>query len=155
LGPAAAGNLSLALTIIGLVAFIAGGISFDKVFKGKWLPIMIIGYILVGVFAYTILLPGVFGNMGLLVICLMIAGFGVPFMMPTLSAYVAMNYPPNMVGTITGWCFGFGTFGGALGLFLGGMSIGATGSFNIAITMISLAAIVGLILSFFLKPRQT
>ncbi|MGD0231696.1 MAG: hypothetical protein ABSC19_15310, partial [Syntrophorhabdales bacterium] len=45
-------------------------------------------------------------------------------------------------------------FGGALGLYLGGKSIAATGSFRLTFTMISLACVAGLILSFVLKPRK-
>jgi MFS family permease len=133
---------------------IVGGIFFDMIFKGKSKPAIIIGFILTGLFTYLLLSPGVYGSMGLLVVCLMIAGWGIPFMNPSISAFVAMNYPPHILGRVIGWVFGFGTFGGALGLYLGGMSIGATGSFKLAITMISLAAILGIIVGFMLKPRR-
>jgi len=154
LGPATAGVLSVALTLIGLFAMIVGGIFFDRIFKGRSKPAIIIGFILTGLFTYLLLSPGVYGSMGLLVVCLMIAGWGIPFMNPSISAFVAMNYPPHILGRVIGWVFGFGTFGGALGLYLGGMSIGATGSFKLAITMISLAAILGIIVGFMLKPRR-
>jgi len=154
LGPGTAGVLSVALTLIGLFAMIVGGIFFDRVFKGRSQPGIVIGFFLTGLFTYLILSPGVHGSMGLLVVCLMIAGWGIPFMNPSVSAFVAMNYPPNILGRVIGWVFGFGTFGGALGLYLGGMSIGATGSFRLAITMISLAAIFGILVGFLLKPRR-
>ena len=154
LGPATAGALSVAVTLIGLFAMIVGGMFFDKVFKGNSKPAIVIGFILTGLFTYFILSPGVYGSQPLLIVCLMIAGWGIPFMNPSVSAFVAMNYPPMILGRVIGWVFGVGTFGGALGLYLGGNSIGATGSFKLAITMISLAAIVGIILGFFLKPRQ-
>jgi MFS family permease len=154
MGPGKAGALSLAVTVIGIFAMILGGVFFDKVTKGKAKPAIIIGFVLTGVFTYLILSPGVYSSMGLLVICLLIAGWGVPFQNPSVSAFIAMNYPPNIVGSMVGWWFGFATFGGALGLYLGGKSIAATGSFHLAITMISLACIAGLILSFFVKPRR-
>ena len=53
-----------------------------------------------------------------------------------------------------GFCFGVGTFGGALGLFLGGMSIGKTGSFFSALALISAAAVVGIILIACFKNNQ-
>lgn len=34
---------------------------------------------------------------------------GVSFAGPSISAYIAMNYPPNLVGSMVGWWFGFGT----------------------------------------------
>lgn len=79
-----------------------------------------------------------------------------PFMGPSLSAFIATNYPPGIVGRMIGWWFGFGTFGGAAGLYLGGMTIGRTGNFYLAIGMISVAAILGAAVSMFLKsiPKQ-
>jgi len=154
LGPATSGAISVAVTVIGLFAMIIGGIFFDKVFKGKAIPAIAIGFILSGLFTYFILFPYVYTNMALLIICLLVAGWGIPFMNPSISAFVAMNYPPMILGRMIGWIFGIGTFGGALGLYLGDYSIGATGSFKTAITMISIAAIVGFVLCFFLKPRK-
>lgn len=153
-GPAQAGGLSLFLTIIGFFAMVVGGVFFDNIAKGKSRPAIAIGFVLTGFFTYLILSPSVSGSTGLLILCLLFAGWGIPFMNASISAYIAMNYPPNIIGSVIGWVFGFGTFGGALGLYLGGMSIGMTGSFFWAITMISIAAAVGLILSTFLKPRS-
>jgi len=154
LGAATAGAISLALTIVGIFAPLVGGIFFDKVGKGNPRPGVIIGFILSGFFTYLVLTSPVYGSMGLLVICLMIAGWGIPFMNPSLSAFIVMNYPPSIVGRMVGFCFGFGTFGGALGLYLGGMTIGKLGTFFWAIAMVSIAAIVGFILAFFLKSRK-
>lgn len=154
LGPATAGAISLALTIVGIFAPLVGGIFFDKVGKGNPKPNIVIGFILAGIFTYLVLTSPVYSSMGLLVVCLMIAGWGIPFMNPSLSAFIVMNYPPSMVGRMVGFCFGFGTFGGALGLYLGGMTIGRLGSFFWAIAMISIACILGFILSFFLKSRN-
>lgn len=154
LGPARAGALSLAVTVIGIFAMILGGVFFDKVAKGRTKPALFIGFVLTGVFTYLILAPGVYSSMGLLALCLLVAGWGIPFQNPSVSAFIAMNYPPNIVGSMVGWWFGFATFGGALGLYLGGKSIASTGSFNLAITMISLACVVGFVLSFFLRPAK-
>lgn len=154
LGPARAGALSLAVTVIGIFAMILGGVFFDKVTKGKAKPALYIGFTLTGIFTYLILMPGVYSSLGLLALCLLIAGWGIPFQNPSASAFIAMNYPPNIVGSMVGWWFGFATFGGALGLYLGGKSIAATGSFHFAITMISLACIAGIIMALFLKPRK-
>jgi MFS family permease len=107
-----------------------------------------------GLFTYLLLLPAVYQNMGLLVVCLMVAGWGMSFMAPSLSAFIAMNYPPNFVGSMMGWWFGFGTFGGALGTYLAGLATVRLGTFFWALLPISLAASAGLILGFFLKPAK-
>jgi hypothetical protein len=52
------------------------------------------------------------------------------------------------------WWFGFGAFGGALGLYVGGKIIEATGSFKMAIILDSVSAIFGFILDCFLKPAR-
>jgi hypothetical protein len=42
----------------------------------------------------------------------MMSGWGILFMFPAIFAFVAINYPPNIVGMMLGWWMGFGTFGG-------------------------------------------
>jgi predicted MFS family arabinose efflux permease len=153
LGPALAGKLSIAVTIIGLLATVLGGIFFDKVAKGNSRIATIVGFLFAAC-AALILLPAVSQNIGMLALCLMISGWGVPFMNPSLSAFVAVNYSPRVVGRMIGWWFGVGTFGGAAGLYLGGMTIGRSGNFSLAIGMISLAALCGALLSFFLKSSR-
>lgn len=153
LGPAMAGRLSIAVTIVGLFATLIGGIFFDKIAKGNSRVATVIGFLFAAC-AALILLPIVSGNIVLLAVLLVIAGWGVPFMNPSLSAFVAVNYPPQIVGRMIGWWFGFGTFGGAAGLYLGGMTIGRSGNFYLAIGMISLAAMLGAVLSLFLKSER-
>jgi MFS family permease len=154
LGPAMAGALTLLCIIVGIPAFITGGLFFDKVAKGKAKPAVFIGFVMSGLFSYFLLFPSVYQNMGLLILCLVLAGWGVSFAGPSLSAFVAMNYPPNLVGSMVGWWFGFGTFGGALGTFLAGVATAKTGSFYWAITPIALVSVVGILLGFFLKTRR-
>jgi len=150
LGPAMAGKLSISVTIVGLFATISGGLFFDKIAKGRSRIAASIGFLLAAC-AALILMPVVSGSIALLTVLLIISGWGMPFMNPSLSAFVATNYPPQIVGRVIGWWYGFGTFGGAAGLYLGGMSISKTGTFYIAIGMISVASIAGAVLSLFLK----
>lgn len=154
LGPVMAGKLSLVLTLVGIPAFIFGGVFFDKVAKGNHKPAIFIGFVMTGLFSYLLLLPFVYQNMFLLVTCLMIAGLGMSFMAPSLTAFIAMNYPPNFVGSMVGWWFGFGTFaGGALATYIAGLSTTKLNTFYWALTPISIVACAGLVLGFFLKPR--
>ncbi|MBP7526441.1 MAG: MFS transporter [Syntrophorhabdaceae bacterium] len=154
LGPVAAGKLSLVLVLAGIPAFISGGIFFDRVAKGRHRPAIFIGFVMTGIFTYLLLLPAVYQNTTLLVVCLVIAGWGMSFMAPTLSAFIATNYPPSYVGSMMGWWFGFGTFGGALGTYLAAVATRQSGTFYWALTPISLAACAGFILGFFLKSRR-
>lgn len=156
LGPVMAGKLSIAVTIVGLFATICGGIFFDKIAKGNFRITTTIGFLLASC-AALILMPIVSGNIAVLAVLLIISGWGMPFMTPSLSAFIATNYPPQIVGRMIGWWYGIGTFGGAAGLYLGGAAIGKSGNFYMAIGMISVAAILGAFLSMFLKsvPKQS
>lgn len=154
LGPVTAGQLALAGTIIGIIATILGGTFFDKIAKGRVKPAVIIGFVLTILFGFPMALPAVYTNLPLFILCLMLVGWGLNFMSASVSAFIAMNYPPGIVGRMVGWWFGFGTFGGALGLYIGGRTIGATGSFKTAIVLLSVSAFVGLIFCFFLKPSK-
>jgi predicted MFS family arabinose efflux permease len=153
LGAAMSGKLSIAVTIIGLFATIIGGIFFDKVAKGDSRIAAIMGF-LISTCVILILLPAVSKSIFVLTVCLLISGWGIPFMGPSISAFIAKNYPPQIVGRMIGWWFGFGTFGGAAGLYLGGMTIGRSGNFYLAIGMIPVATILGAGLSFFLKSNR-
>lgn len=154
LGEMMAGQLSLSVTLAGAVSMVIGGIVFDRIFKGNAKLNVLIGFALAGIFTAFIVVPGITASMGLLVVCLLIAGFGIPFMNGAISAYIAMTYPPSIVGRMVGWWFGFGTFGGALGLLLGGWTIDATGSFTTAIILAVIACLFGFILGTFLKRPQ-
>lgn len=154
LQPVSTGNLSLALTSVGIFAPFVGGLFFDKIAKGNPKPAVILGFLLSGLFTYLILKPSVFGNISILALCLMLAGWGIPFMNASLSATIAVNYPLSIIGRMMGFCFGVGTFGGALGLYLGGKSIAVTGSFFTALALISGAAIAGILLISCFRKRQ-
>lgn len=154
LPPVSAGNLSLALTSVGIFAPFIGGLFFDKFAKGNPKPAVILGFLLSGLFTYLILQPTVYGNITMLAICLMLAGWGIPFMTASLSATIAVSYPPSIIGRMMGFCFGIGTFGGALGLYLGGRSIAVTGSFYTSLALISGAAVAGIALMSCFTRKQ-
>ena len=154
LGPVTAGKLALAGTIVGIVATIAGGSFFDKIAKGNQKFAVLIGFILTALFAFPMALPLVYSNLLLLIVCMMLVGWGLNFMGASINGFIAMNYPPSIVGRMVGWWFGFGTFGGALGLYVGGKTIGSTGSFKTAIALLSVSAVFGILLDLFLKPQQ-
>jgi len=154
LGPVMAGKMALAGTIVGIVSTILGGSVFDKVAKGNQRPAVLVGFLLTAMFAFPLTLSSVHRSMALFIICLILVGWGVNFLGASFNGFVAMNYPPGIVGRMVGWWFGFGAFGGALGLYVGGKTIRATGSFKTAIMLVSVSAIVGFVLDWFLKPAR-
>jgi predicted MFS family arabinose efflux permease len=151
LGPIVAGKLSLALTLVGIVAVLAGGLFLDRVVKGNFRLVIGIGFVLTAVFSYLLLVRPVFESSTLLVLALLLAGWGMPFMSSSIIAFAVTTYPVQVVGRMLGWLGGLGTFGGAAGVYLGGLTVARTGTFHMAIGMISLTALAGLILSRFLQ----
>jgi MFS family permease len=154
LGPVMAGKLALAGTVVGIISTILGGSFFDKIAKGNQGSAVLVGFILTALFAFPLALPAVYNNMALFIVCLILVGWGFNFMGASFNGFIAMNYPPGIVGRMVGWWFGFGAFGGALGLYVGGKTIEATGSFKTAIMLVSVSAIVGFILDCFLRPAR-
>ena len=155
LGNVMAGKLALAGTIVGIVSTILGGSFFDKVAKGNQRSAVSIGFVLTALFAFPLTLSSVYGNMAFFILCLMLVGWGINFMGASFNGFIAMNYPSSIVGRVVGWWFGFGAFGGALGLYVGGKIVGATGSFRTAIMLVSTSAVVGFVLNFFLNPAKS
>lgn len=148
-----AGRLSLLLPVMGVPAFFLGGLFFDKVAKGNSRLAIFIGFVMTGLSAYMLVFPAIYQNVILLSVALMITGFGAPFMGPSLSAFIAMNFRPHLVGSMVGLWFGLGSLGGALGIYLAGMVTAVTGSFVWVFELIGLVAAAGFLLTFALKPR--
>ena len=146
LGAETSGILNLALTLIGFPAVLLGGWFYDVVMKGRAKLPTAIGFVATAV-TFLLIFGWVQQSMFLLVIILMFAGFGGMFQTPPMSAYVVKIYPPEIAGSMIGWWFGGGTFGAAIGLFLGSLSIERTGSFNFSLIMISVVACAGLVLT--------
>jgi MFS family permease len=153
LGSVTAGRLSLLMIAIGALAMVLGGLFYDKVARGGSRSSVLIGFALSGLLTYTLVFPAVNQNRVLLGSVLILSGFGFPFMLPSMSAFVVKNYPAHVVGGIIGLWFGLGTLGGAAGIYVAGLLTAATGSFEWGIKVISLAAAAGFMIGFTLKPR--
>jgi len=153
LNPVLSGKLSLALTLVGILSVLAGGICLDRVVKGNYRLIIGFGFALTAVFAYLILQPAIYRSHLYLTLCLVLAGWGIPFTSSSTVAFTIRTYPLSIVGRMLGWLGGLGTFGGAAGVYLGGVAVAKTGTFYGAILFISLAAVLGFILSYFLRSR--
>jgi len=148
-----AGNLALTMTSVGIIAPFIGGLFFDKIAKGNPKYAVIIGFILSGGFVSLILMPAVYSNMSLLIICLMLAGWGVPFMGSSLTAFLAANYPPSIVGRMIGACFGIAMLVTAAAFYFAGESIKATQSFESTLMMITWVSVIGIVLTLLIKRK--
>ena len=152
LGPMIAGKIGSSVGIAAIFSPIIGGIFQDKVFKTNAKPLMYVGFVLIGVFVYSLLFPFVFTNHANLAIALGLAGAGFALVYPALTVYISTEYPVSIVGKMLGLWLGIGGFGGAAGTFLAGLTVNYFGSYRQAIILITLAAVAGFVLLFFL-PR--
>jgi MFS family permease len=146
-----ASTLMLGVSIAGVLAPVVSGIIQDRVFGTNAKPFMYIGFALCCIFMYLLLLPAVYGKVPLLVVCLVFAGSGTAVLSAALPLFVGLNYPVHILGKVYGIIAGFGNFGSVLGLYVAGKAVDAKGNYNLAITLISLAALAGFIFVLLLK----
>jgi MFS family permease len=150
-GPVVAGNLTLAVMLPGMVAPVVAGLLQDRVFGGNSKPVMLGGFVLTAIFTYLVVVPAVYLNLPLLILCLILTGAGIQFVYGLVPAYVSKAYPVSIVGKMVGLWMGLGMFGGAIGLVLGGLTVGRFGSFYASLLMTAIASVAGLIFVAFLK----
>lgn len=155
LGYMTASKLMLMASIAGVFAPIVSGILQDKVFKTNARAFMFIGYALCCIFMYLLLLPVITGSNAFLLVCIILAATGIAVLYAALPLFVSLNYPLQVIGKVFGIIFGLGGFGGAVGLFAAGAAVNAKGNYHLAVTLISLSALVGFIMVFFLKRWRT
>ena len=146
-----ASNLMLGVSIAGVLAPIVSGIIQDRVFKTNAKPFMFIGFALCCIFMYLILLPVVYTNTPFLLVCLVFAGSGTAVISAALPLFIGLNYPVQILGKAYGLIAGLGNFGSVAGLYLAGKAVEAKGNYNLAVTLISLAALAGFIFALLLK----
>lgn len=151
LQPVLSGKLSLALTLIGIAGVLFGGITLDRIAKGNYRILIAVGFGLTAVSSCLILLPIVYKNLFLLTVCLIVAGWGIPFTSSPAIAFVVGTYPPGIVARMLGLLGGLGTFGGAAGVYVGGLFVANTGSLYGGILFIGIAAVIASALTRWLR----
>jgi MFS family permease len=154
-GSMTAGQLMLGVTLLGgIVGPIVCGQLLDRVFKGNAQTVFLMGFAMMCVFVYLLRLPEVTGRPSVLEATLILAGFGIQFVMPTIYYFVAKAYPPQLAGKMSGLWMGIGTFGGVLGLYIGGVTVKSQSSYHTTLGLQALAALAGFILVFALAAAQ-
>jgi MFS family permease len=154
-GSMMAGKLMLGVTLLGGVGGpILCGQLLDRVFKGNAKTVFLLGFALLCGFVYALSLPYVTGRVAVLEAALILAGFGVQFVMPTIYYFVARVYPPQLAGKMSGIWVGVGTLGGVFGLYIGGITVKSQNSYHTTLMLQALAALVGFLLVFALTAAH-
>ena len=154
-GSMAAGQLMLGVTLLGGIGGpILCGQLLDRVFKGNAKAVFLMGFAMMCGSIYALRLPYVTARVVVLETALVLAGFGIQFVMPTIYYFVAKAYPPQLAGKMSGIWVGIGTFGGVLGLYIGGITVRSQNSYHTTLTLEALAALAGFLLIFALTAAH-
>ncbi|TCT86745.1 sugar phosphate permease [Gibbsiella quercinecans] len=153
LGPIAGGSLTAVLQVASVIAPVVGGYIAGKYFNGRPGGIIMVAMVLTTVYG-AIQFQQVYRQEAILMLCLILPGFGIGMLMPMLQAKIAESYDHRIVGRMNGLWLGIGSFGGTVGLFVSAKALAATGNYISIINIIALVALIGLILSLFLNRRK-
>jgi sugar phosphate permease len=153
LGDIVAGRFTSALTMAGLLGIIVGGLLLDKVAHGNYRVVMMAGLALSTVFLYLLTFPVVYGSYTLLMISVVFAGMGVPFVKACGGPFTINVYPPHLIGRVSGLMTGIGSIAASAGIELAGKIAERTGRFSSVMVLLALCGAAGCVLSYFLKPE--
>jgi len=154
-GSMTAGQLMLGVTLLaGVLGPLVCGVLLDKVFQGNAKIVLLIGFALMCVFVYLLTMPAVTGNVPVLELALILAGFGVQFVFPTIYYFIAKAYTPQVMGKMSGIWMGIGTFGGVLGLYIAGVTVKSQNSYHTTLLLQTVSSFVGFLLVFVLAAAQ-
>ncbi len=154
-GAMTAGQLMLGVTLLGgVLGPMLCGVMLDKIFTGNAKLVFMIGFTLMCVFVYLLTMTAVTSRVPVLETVLILAGFGVQFVLPTVFYFIPRVYPPQIVGKMSGIWMGIGSIGGVLGLYIAGVTIKTQNSYHTTLVLQSLAALVGVLLVLALEPAQ-
>ncbi|MBP2654868.1 MAG: transporter transrane protein [Firmicutes bacterium] len=153
-GPVAAGKYMMVVQIAFMIGSVVGSLAMQKIFKGVVKPVVMIGFIMAGIFCLSIKFPFVHGNPVVLVPFLFIAGFFQGWVNPNVQAFCAMHYPAHIVGKLGGMWMGLGILGGTAGVVAGSVALHTTGAYQVSIIIVALIAVVGVGCTVFLNPPK-
>ncbi len=151
-GPVTSGKLMSLVQIAFMVGSISAGFILEKIFGGRGRPVIMMGYALFAIFAFSIIFPTVWGSMSVLPVCLAIAGFFIGLVGANVIAFASKRYPANIAGKLVGMWMGVGLFGGFGGILAGATALHKTGNYHASIAIVCVIAIIGLVFAFFLTP---
>jgi MFS family permease len=145
---------SLISTTSVIIAICSGliGVMISEIFlKGNARPVVLSGFILGAIFIYLITIPTIALNHVILLICVCTIYFFLNFISPLVSGYIAKYYPKHITGTFGGLIRGISV----LPLVVGFEAISKplqTYGYHKSFSIIVVFAIIGALISIFLKP---
>jgi MFS family permease len=115
---------------------------------------LLIGFLMGGIFGFLVKFPFITGNNTLLISCLVLAGVCYSFVVPQALGYLAKNYPRHITGKLGGLAWGIGIFGGAAGVAAGARALHVTGFYQMSINIMVGICLVGFFIGLFLKTKR-
>lgn len=153
-GAQTAGSFS-ALTWIGMICgMFLSGIIVDKLFKGKPVPVLLIGFIANLVFMNGILFQPIYSSGSALTAWLMIAGFFNPFVSVGNQIYSVRVFEPNVIGKVSAIWTCVANFAGSIGVMAGSFALHLTGNYKMSFTLVAIVSVIGIVTAILSSSKQ-
>jgi len=153
-GIATGSQLMGIMQVAFLIGAFASGFVLQKVFKGVAKHALLLSFILTAFFTFSVRLPFVYGSKPTALVMMILIGFFMSFLAPVFNAFVSLHYPAHIAGKIGGFWTAIGTVGGTVGIIVGASFLHFSGNYRMSIAAVSVVALVGLVLSFFVNPPE-
>jgi MFS family permease len=155
-GGVGAGMAMGCLSIAFLVGSLVSGFVFNYVFKQRARVMLPVCFLLTAVFCASVLFFGPYaGNPGdagvplpgVLVVCLILAGFFMGMPNATTQGYIANNFPVQITGKVGSLAMSIGIAGSVLGVVIGSTALHITNAYNVSVIIVSAVGVIGAIVT--------
>lgn len=153
-GPVVSGRLMSLPSISGMVGALIAGFLIDKVFHGKNLVVVAIGWVISSIFFTAVLLSSVRDNIFILAPVLFAAGLQNPFINVAVMSFAAKIFSPRIVGRVGGLWMSVSFFAGSAGVMVGSLALHKTETYRLSILILTMVSIIGLLISPFLRASS-
>ncbi|MBP1626704.1 MAG: rane protein, major facilitator superfamily [Holophagaceae bacterium] len=117
-GPVLAGKLMGLYQMFFMLGGLLVGFILEKIFRESARTTMGLGFLISGVLAGSLLFGAVCSRISMLSLVLPATAFFAAWVVPTIVAFISINYHHSVVGRITGIAFGIGFSEGIPGILL-------------------------------------
>lgn len=143
LGPQRSGDIMAFVQIAFGLGPLAGGFLTDRIFKGRVLPVIVIGCALSAAAIYALHIRSVTDQVTTLTIALLASGIGMSVTLPQVMTFVSKEFPERMVGKLGGILMGCGILGGVTGVSICSYVLHVTGAYQLVVILVALAPASG------------